>query len=132
MNDTERRHIEQRLMQERERAQESLDRYQELTRTSTEDDGDLTQYKQHLADEGTDTMEQEKAMLLLQNESEMASQIDEALQRLYKDPEKFGVCEACGRDIKLERLDLVPWARTCAECQRAEEAGAGDGAAAAG
>jgi DnaK suppressor protein len=130
MNDTERRHIEQRLMQERERAQVSLDRYQELTRTSTEDDGDLTQYKQHLADEGTDTMEQEKAMLLLQNESEMASQIDEALQRLYKEPEKFGVCDSCGRDIQLERLDLVPWARTCAECQRAEESGAGDAAAA--
>lgn len=127
MNDTERRHIEQRLMDERDRLNEALNRYREFTRTSTEDDGDLTQYKQHLADEGTDTMEQEKALLLLQNESEIAAQIDEALQRLYKEPETFGKCESCGRDIELERLDMVPWAQRCAACQtRAESAQAGD------
>jgi DnaK suppressor protein len=121
MNDTERRHIEQRLLQERERANAALDRYQEQARTSTEDDGDLTQYKQHLADEGTDTMEQEKALLLLEKESQTLTYIDEALERLYKRPEAFGVCESCGSDIPLERLDLVPWARLCHECQERGE-----------
>jgi RNA polymerase-binding transcription factor DksA len=121
MNDTERRHVEQRLQQERERATGLLDRYEEQTRTSTEDDGELTQYKQHPADEGTDTMEQEKNLMLLEMESERLTLIDHALTRLYKEPEAFGACEACGEQIALERLDVVPWTRFCVDHQEQSE-----------
>lgn len=123
MNDTERRHVEQRLRDERDRATDSLDRYGEQTRTSTEDDGELTQYKQHPADEGTDTMEQEKNLLLLEKETERLNLIDSALTRLYKEPETFGRCEACGQPIQLERLDVVPWTRFCVEHQEQAESG---------
>ncbi|HSJ23828.1 MAG TPA: TraR/DksA C4-type zinc finger protein [Longimicrobiales bacterium] len=121
MNDTERRHLEQRLTQERDRATESLDRYDEQSRTSTEDDGDLTQYKQHPADEGTDTLEQEKNLMLLEQESERLALIDAALTRLYKEPEQFGRCEVCDAEISLERLDVVPWTRFCVEHQEKSE-----------
>lgn len=123
MNDKERSHLEQRLLQERERTTRSLDRYEEMTRTSTEDDGELTQYKQHPADEGTDTIEQEQQMLLLMKETAVLADIDEALRRLYKEPEQFGRCDACGTDIGMERLDLVPWARLCQSCQSRSEDG---------
>jgi DnaK suppressor protein len=123
MNDTERRHVEQRLQQERERANRSLDRFEDRTHTSTEDDGDLTQYKQHPADQGTDSMEQEKNMLLLQMESERLTYIDNALTRLYKEPDTFGRCELCGQAIELERLDVVPWTRFCVEHQEQSESG---------
>jgi DnaK suppressor protein len=123
MNDTERKHLEQRLLQERERTAKALERYQERTRTSTEDDGELTQYKQHPADDGTDTIEQEQQMLLLAKESDILGDIDEALRRLYKEPETFGRCENCGRDLDMERLELVPWARLCADCQAQREGG---------
>jgi DnaK suppressor protein len=122
MNDSQREQLEQRLLQERERTNRSLERYQERTRTSTEDDGELTQYKQHPADEGTDTMEQEQQMLLLAKETEQLTAIDQALQRLYKEPETFGRCEQCGRDIEAERLDIVPWAMLCQEHQAEAEA----------
>jgi RNA polymerase-binding transcription factor DksA len=121
MNDSERRHVEQRLTQERDRATASLDRYEEQTRTSTEDDGELTQYKQHPADEGTDTMEQEKNLLLLEKESERLTLIDSALTRLYKEPDTFGQCEKCGAEIGVERLDVVPWTRFCVEHQEQSE-----------
>jgi RNA polymerase-binding transcription factor DksA len=121
MNDTERRHVEQRLQQERDRATQALNRYEEQTRTSTEDDGELTQYKQHPADEGTDTMEQEKNLLLLEQESERLNLIDSALTRLYKEPETFGECEVCGQAIPLERLDVVPWTRFCVDHQEQSE-----------
>jgi RNA polymerase-binding transcription factor DksA len=121
MNDSERRHLEQRLTQERDRATTSLERYEEQTRTSTEDDGELTQYKQHPADEGTDTMEQEKNLMLLEKESERLTLIDSALTRLYKEPETFGQCETCGTEIGLERLDVVPWTRFCMEHQEQSE-----------
>jgi RNA polymerase-binding transcription factor DksA len=35
------------------------------------------------------------------------------LEKLHRDPERFGICEDTGREIPFERLDVVPWARTC-------------------
>jgi DnaK suppressor protein len=123
MKEKDRKHIEQRLLQERERRARMLERLDEQARIGTEDDGELTQYSQHPADEGTDTMEQEKALLLLGRSSDMLAEIDEALRRLYKEPEAFGRCEECGREIELERLDVVPWTRMCAEHQARAEGG---------
>lgn len=123
MNDTERRNLEERLLGEREERVKALQRIDEVARISTEDDGELTQYTQHPADEGTDTMEQEKALLLLGRDGEALARIDEALRRLYKEPERFGVCDSCGKDIEMERLEVVPWAMLCADCQRRAESG---------
>jgi RNA polymerase-binding transcription factor DksA len=39
--------------------------------------------------------------------------IDAALRKLYTEPDRFGICEDTGADIAFERLDIVPWARTC-------------------
>lgn len=123
MNDRQRERLEQRLLEERERTNRALERYQERTRTSTEDDGELTQYKQHPADEGTDTIEQEQQMLLLAKEGELLTNIDQALLRLYKEPETYGRCDRCGAEIDMERLDFVPWATQCRDCQVATEDG---------
>ena len=41
-------------------------------------------------------------------------EIADALQRLYTTPERFGICEETGEDIPFERLDIIPWAHTCA------------------
>ena len=121
MNDSQRKQLEQRLLQERERTDRALKRSDEATRISTEEDGDLSSYTQHPADEGTDTMEQEKALLLLGTETQRLTQIDEALLRLYKEPERFGMCVVCGREISMERLDIVPWATLCRDHQSEQE-----------
>lgn len=41
------------------------------------------------------------------------AEIEAAIDRLHTTPEKYGVCEDTGEDISYERLDLIPWARTC-------------------
>jgi DnaK suppressor protein len=123
MNDKERAHLEKRLLDERDRRVRALERLDEAARISTEDDGDLTQYRQHPADEGTDTMEQEKTLMLLGREGEIMGEIDEALRRLYKEPETYGRCDDCGADIDVDRLDVVPWTRHCLACQSHREAG---------
>jgi DnaK suppressor protein len=46
-------------------------------------------------------------------------EIDQALHRLYEQPEQFGICENTGEAIPLERLELVPWTRTCVEADTA-------------
>ena len=47
-----------------------------------------------------------------------AYEIDGALERLYRDPKRFGVCERTGEPIPFARLDLIPWARTCDQERR--------------
>ena len=46
--------------------------------------------------------------------------IDAALFRLAIG--RFGVCQRCGRAIPADRLQAVPMARLCLQCQSAEEA----------
>lgn len=118
MNQKNRDHLEKRLLQERERAVRALRHLD----SDDNEDGDLTTYPFHLADEGTDTMEQEKEMLLKSVEGRLLTDIDEALRTLYKEPERYGKCISCGNEILFERLDLVPHARLCLNCQTIEEA----------
>jgi DnaK suppressor protein len=42
--------------------------------------------------------------------------VDEALARL--DAGTYGRCVRCGNPIAPERLDALPWAARCIECQR--------------
>jgi len=123
MTEEQRRHLEQRLLQERARAVRALERLDETATASNGDDGDLTSYPLHLADRGTDAQEQEKSLMLLGKEGVRLTSIDAALRRLYKEPARFGVCERCGRAIPFERLDVVPWTTSCLECQQAQELG---------
>jgi RNA polymerase-binding transcription factor DksA len=123
MKEAQRKHLEQRLLEERARTERALQRSDETARTATEEDGDLTSYTQHPADEGTDTMEQEKALLMLSAEGQRLQQIDEALRRLYKEPEDFGKCIECGNEISMERLELIPWTTLCRDHQAESEGG---------
>jgi RNA polymerase-binding transcription factor DksA len=121
MESTQRQEIEKRLLAERARALKALDRMGEDARNGANDDGGLTNYPLHLADEGTDAMQREKELLLMSSEGRRLVEIDEALRRLYRDPENFGRCERCGNEIGFERLSIVPWARRCVACKTLEE-----------
>ena len=67
----------------------------------------------HMADQGSDTMQQELDAVMVDRESSNLAEIDAALERLYEQPKSFGICERTGAEIPFERLDIVPWARTC-------------------
>src|SRR5919107_155593 len=117
-------HLEKRLLEERKLALRELGRLGETFGASTtEADGDLTSYPFHMADQGTDTMEQEKNFVLASQEGRLLWSIDEALRRLYRSPETFGRCESCGQAIAYERLDALPHARFCIRCKQREESG---------
>ena len=68
-------------------------------------------------------MEREKAFLFASKEGRLLYHIDEALRRLYKSPESFGVCQECGTEVGYERLDALPHARLCIKCKELEEDG---------
>jgi DnaK suppressor protein len=114
LTDQQRQHLERRLHEERDQITRILDRIQNDQSTGGRDrDGDLSDLPTHLADEGTDTFDAELDASNAARASEELREIDAALERLYRDPERFGICEETGELISFERLDLIPWARTC-------------------
>jgi len=118
----ERERIEILLAKERTRTLESLSEFDRSRETSVlEEAGDPSMYRLHPADVGTDVMEQEKQFLLASVEGRRLVEIDDALQRLIAEPEQFGVCQQCGREIGFERLEVIPYATLCTECQIAAE-----------
>ncbi|HUF89300.1 MAG TPA: TraR/DksA C4-type zinc finger protein [Gemmatimonadota bacterium] len=126
MNKKNLEQLERRLLEEREQMLKELgffdENYHDTTRTAS---GDLSAYSFHMADQGTDAMEREKAFLFASKEGRQLYQIDSALRRLYKEPDGFGKCELCGEKIKWERLEALPYATLCIDCKEREENGTG-------
>ena len=122
MTKTQLKHLEKRLLEERARVMKELGYYDEsFNNTLQGADGDLSSYSFHMADQGTDAMEREKAFLFASQEGRFLWHIDEALRRLYRNPENFGKCHQCGNEIAFERLDALPHARYCIDCKQREE-----------
>lgn len=110
-----RQQMERRLVEERAKIERSLNREVDNQSGATEQEraGDLSLMPLHQADVGTDMMRQELDASNAARMTRELAEIDVALERLYQHPEQFGVCEDTGADIPLERLRIIPWARTC-------------------
>jgi len=115
-------HFEKRLLDERKRVLKELGKYDEVfNATDQSSDGDLSSYSFHMADQGTDAMEREKAFLFASKEGRYLWHVNQALQRLYKNPDTFGTCMTCGNQLPFERLEALPHARMCIACKAKEE-----------
>jgi RNA polymerase-binding protein DksA len=124
MNKKQLSHLEKRLLEERARVMKELGIYEKsFAGTLQSADGDLSSYSFHMADQGTDAMEREKEFLFASKEGRYLWHVNEALRRLYKSPDTFGVCQECGDPIAFERLDALPHARLCIKCKAKEEDG---------
>ena len=116
LNEEERLRIEHRLHEERERVVKVLRRFEERRDTNlTDASGDVSEYPFHIADRGTESYDQEMDVVLAERASRELEDIDDALRRFYEEPDRFGICENTGQAIPLERLELIPWTRTCVE-----------------
>jgi DnaK suppressor protein len=105
-------HIARRLREERARILRELERYDErLAATESDAAGDISRFPTHAADEATDAFDRELDAQETSRLGRELAEIDAALDRLYRTPERFGRDERTGEDIPFERLELVPWAR---------------------
>lgn len=119
-------HLEDRLLQERKKALRGLGLFNETAKVDrSADDSDLSGYTDHMADQGTEASEREKAALFATKEGRYLYRLGEALRRLYKDPDNFGRCHGTGKPITFERLDALPHARYCIEYKLELEARGG-------
>lgn len=85
----------------------------------TEYSGNHSTYSFHMADQGTDAQEREKAFLFAHREGRYLDHLDRALERIEKG--EYGHCAECGNLISKVRLEAVPHARMCIECKSNEE-----------
>ena len=90
-----------------------------LKRSARDASGELSGYSLHMADAGTDNFDREFALSLVSNEQEALYEIEEALKRL--EDNTYGVCEMCDKLVRKERLEAVPFARFCIQCQSSVE-----------
>jgi RNA polymerase-binding transcription factor DksA len=70
----------------------------------------------HMADQGTDSYEQQFTLSLMENEAQTLGEITAALERIEQ--RGFGRCEECQETIPQTRLDALPYTRHCVECAR--------------
>ena len=60
--------------------------------------------------------EQQRDLALRDRNAQHLEQVEAALARLAEGT--FGACVRCGNPIAPERLDALPWAAYCIDCQR--------------
>ena len=78
--------------------------------------GELADIDNHPADQGTETHEQELDATTEVFLAEEERRIEEARRALADGT--YGTCVDCGAEIPLDRLEAVPEAVRCLDCQR--------------
>ena len=74
-----------------------------------------------LVDRANDAYNREFMLSLSGTERDALLEVEQALERL--DAGGFGECSHCGEKIPAKRLQAVPWARYCIDCQEQAEQG---------
>jgi RNA polymerase-binding protein DksA len=99
---------------ERERLTSEISRLSEADVVS-----DNLGYSNHMADDATEAFEQAKGVALRQHLVDKLTQVSDALERMKRGT--YGICQSCGRSISPDRLEVVPHASLCVDCQQKRE-----------
>lgn len=91
----------------------------QAARTSEKEGG--TKDAPDLGDRALSTVIRDLSYQLTVGERDLVRRIDEALDRI--ESKEYGACLECGKKVQVGRLDAVPWARHCIECQELQDRG---------
>lgn len=78
-------------------------------------------YSNHIADDATDAFDQAVDVALRRKIEATLEDVDRALSKF--DSGIYGLCEACGARIDRARLEALPHAKYCLDCQARQEYG---------
>lgn len=120
MNQQSLQYFKQRLLQEK-RELETVVEHMEATLEESQADSisELSTYDNHPADIGDELFERSKDIALREQGRNRLDKIGDALKKI--DQGNYGVCESCGKEISRERLEAMPSATYCKECQENDE-----------
>jgi RNA polymerase-binding protein DksA len=113
-------HFREALLEERRRVEAALENlHEENAGSLTDESGEETAFDNHLGDTATVTYDRELDYTLEENSEHVLAEIDAALHRI--EAGTYGICQNCGTQIPQERLEALPWATLCIDCQRDRE-----------
>jgi RNA polymerase-binding protein DksA len=112
--------LRQRLLERRDSLKAEIERSDLIWSEEMSGTAESDRYGNHMADVGSETFEQEKQLGLKTNLERQLGLVEDALQR-FEDG-TYGICANCGREIDPERLEALPYASHCIDCQRDQEA----------
>jgi DnaK suppressor protein len=78
--------------------------------------GDNSTFSMHMAEQGSDEMEREKAYMFIQRDEKHLFYLENALERIAK--KTYGLCISCGKHISKARLEAVPITSHCINCKQ--------------
>ena len=108
------------LLEEKKRVEAAIQNLQEENSGNLADEaGEETVHD--LADTATETYDRELDYTLEENSEQILAEIDAALKRI--EDGTYGICTNRGEQISAERLEALPWATLCIDCQRNLEHG---------
>ena len=107
--------LRERLQKQRD---EILDMYKQDLKAGQESADDGTE---DIVDRANNAYNRELMFSLSDAERTTLLQIENALHRM--DEGTYGRCANCGQTINVLRLEAVPWARFCIDCQELAEKG---------
>jgi RNA polymerase-binding protein DksA len=120
MNKKELARFQKLIEAERDRVRRNLGIIEEEISDRTSNKTSASQgYSNHMADVGSDAMDQEQAFLHASQETEYLKQLDAALKRIADGT--YGVCEECKDKIPLKRLEAYLAAEFCVACKSKQE-----------
>ena len=90
-----------------------------LGQSLTEDQQRRLESARDVGDQALMDLERELGISLMEMRNRRRQSIDEALTRLHEGT--YGICADCGVEISEKRLQVVPFAKLCVECQSREE-----------
>jgi YteA family regulatory protein len=112
------RYFEGKLLDERKKINGLLKQMREhdTIDTNIELASELSFYDNHSGDNAGDIYDMERGMAFKKNEISIIEKIDSALNDVKEG--KYGKCKMCGKDIPEDRLEFIPYAECCVDCQR--------------
>ena len=111
-------HFRTALLDEQKRVEDAIAYLHQETPGSLEDETEeiLGSSDNHLGDAAAGTLDRQIDYSLEANSGQLLAQINTALERL--EAGTYGACSNCSRPIAEERLEAMPWASLCIDCQR--------------
>ena len=82
---------------------------------------ELSNYDNHPADTSTQLYMSGLNNALMIHQENILGEVRNALEKIQNG--EYGSCEICGKEIEGERLEAIPYARLCLECQENIEPG---------
>lgn len=109
--------LQQMLMGKRQEIMKEIEG--SLGQSLTEDQQRRLESARDVGDQALMDLDRELGISLMEMRNRRRQAIDEALTRLNEGT--YGICAECGVEISERRLEAVPFAKLCVECQAREE-----------